>query len=604
MGNKENLNCIPLSILEDRATPTANEIELLIEWSEKFRTAFAGIDEEIKNSIKDAEEDSIKTLKELLNEKTYERAIELNKIATQIVTRYYDSFNGDYDAILELTKSKVESTLNEAYIAFKVYSNCDEAKHKSKDELFEEVQTILGEFNPQSADIEPILTVDAAKAGVRANLQDAINYLIDKSSEHATQLIQYIDEVIASSPLVYRKGEEPTQAPCTYKQEKGKDSKKRARAERVALPKLGDSYAFLNDNASWAITKADLLQTKIDEQKGITSRYTTIPQPKGAFTHIALTYDNDDFINMPDCITAFDRSITNAITELYRAFCNQHQSGHLFTTVNEIYRCMIGETANAAVHPSKQMTELIHERVSVMLRTGFNLDFRSEADKGLIKGDIIYNECIIKGRFIEGREINFISTNGMETCGFEIFTEPALSTYNRLKNQLHFVNQKLLNVKVDKNELTIVFRDYLIRQIEWILSKTSPRKSNRITLKSIYADTGILEPEARINISDTQITKRPKESEEEFNRRKEEELKLSLESPEEYEKIMQERAQKRRKVKIAQEKKKDLNKIYGILDSWVNVGYIKGYEPIKKSNTVVAIDIFTNKKRQRKSKNL
>lgn len=563
MGNKENLNCIPLSILEDRATPTANEIELLIEWSEKFRTAFAGIDEEIKNSIKDAEEDSIKTLKEILNEKTYERAIELNKIATHIVTRYYDSFNGDYDAILELTKSKVESTLNEAYIAVKVYSNYDESKHKSENELFQEMQTLLEDFNPQSADIEPVLTIDAAKAGVRANLQDAINYLIDNSSEHATQLIQYIDKVIASSPLVYRQGEEPARS-----EELGADIESGISSHiRQPLPII-KSFGLMNDKVVNRISSGDLAEQKTPEGALIYRAGINQAQAgqKKVVVDLKLAFEGDN-TELSRPVNDYDIAVYNAVSTAFFYHSAKNPGKPLYITPQEIWRTMNG-IQDAKKNPSFSQVQAVCDSVDKMRSTFARMDITQELQA--FKRN--YKDSRIKSGLIETYLLNaskatFATEKGNTVTGYRVLEEPVLYTYNKENEHLIFIPIELLDTSATtRNEAYVTnFRQYLLRQIENMYS--GERDSKRILFNTVYKSTGITPPELR---PDPNAYK----SEKDYN------------------------------AKINKERKKDKDKIFSILESFRIKDYIKDFAPVKNGRTFTGVDIvlFEEKIKKKKKK--
>ena len=287
------------------------------------------------------------------------------------------------------------------------------------------------------------------------------------------------------------------------------------------------NYVFSIDSISRSITKLEVSnnERKIVNPIDVTSKKDR-KKGKKVTTLVTLNnelYDDLGITNIDD----FDTAVMNAIITVWE---NGDNNEGKITTPQQLYRIM---TKNFNSRIEEETEEKILESLRKLRTYNIIINADEEADKyypslkdktDSLEGTLLYT-IVAKGTY-NNKEATLIS--------IELKYSP-LYIYAKEKKQLCSVPFNLLTTnEVNKNAETIKIEDFLIARIE-----TIPRLSNKITLETIFKETGIEE-------ACTNATKR----------------------------------------------QRTIKKIKRLLDGYIKTGYIKGYTINKKGRSQHSITII------------
>jgi|GEM_PF-2222816 len=245
-------------------------------------------------------------------------------------------------------------------------------------------------------------------------------------------------------------------------------------------------------------------------------------------TTVKLAYENNN-INLSSNIkfTPYDRVVQDAVATLY------HAGNEVFTPAM-IYRAMNGLTEKET--PTAQAIGAVTKSIEKSRRIMVEIDFTDEA----IAYDKKVSRFVYNGHLLDSKQI-IIETGGKEIAAYKLLDVPILYEYAQISGQILSVPIEILNTKAELNSTdeVIVIRDYLLRNIEGMKSKTF-RRSRNILFESIYK-----------------------------------ELEVTPESHSNYKK-------KTQKIRSQAE---------SVLRQWIKYAYIKGFSRYNKGKTIVGITI-------------
>lgn len=328
-------------------------------------------------------------------------------------------------------------------------------------------------------------------------------------------------------------------------------------------PPLKDisTYGLMNDKASAQLMQdTDLIKTEPNGQ--LTLRWMPTQDKDGQIpTYIALTYQGTDG-KVSKKLSAFDEAVYNAVSTRFYYWQLENSSAPLYITPQEIWRTMNGkQSGDGTAKPSAAQVRRIRASLDMMRFTRIYLDISEEIKAKYIKVD---DERLISGKIdtylLNASEITFTTEKGKRLTGYQIDKKPILYAYNEMKHHVLYVPYEMLDTSegTSDGENVTEIRFYLLHQIQLIKnymeSKKGYKRSNTILLETIYKYTGIPTPEERIA-----------------------------------NKIFKTDASKQKSIR--QERKKDRDKIEGMLETWKAKGWIKGYKPVKKGSAITGYGI-------------
>lgn len=287
------------------------------------------------------------------------------------------------------------------------------------------------------------------------------------------------------------------------------------------------NYNFLIDSISRSITKLEISnnERKIVNPIDVTSKKDR-KKGKKVTTLVTLNnelYDDLGITNIDD----FDTAVMNAIITVWE---NGDNNEGKITTPQQLYRIM---TKNFNSRITEEIEEQILESLRKLRTYNIIINADEEADKyypslkdktDSLEGTLLYT-IVAKGTY-----------NNKKSTIISLYTDTSpLYIYAKEKGQLCSVPfNRLTTNKVNKTAETIEIENFLIARIEAI-----PRLSNKITLETIFKETGIEE-------ACTNATKR----------------------------------------------QRTIKKIKDLLDGYIETGYIKGYTINKKGRSQHSITII------------
>lgn len=318
------------------------------------------------------------------------------------------------------------------------------------------------------------------------------------------------------------------------------------------------TYGLMGDKAvASLLQEEDIFSQRADGQ--ITLQWVVDQASKKSEpvpTYFALTYEGEDG-KITKRLTAYDREVYNAIGTVYYYWHEVNPTKALYITPQEIWRTMNGKlNIGSKAKPSKAQVKKICASLDKMRFTRFSADIREE-----IKAfNLFIDDERIVGGWIEtyilnSSKIEFTTDKGNTVQGYRIGEEPILYTYNKAKKRIMYVPYDLLDTSkyISDSENVTEFKGYLLQQI--LLMKNAIeqkgkgkyfKRNNIILLETLYSVTGIKPPEERI-------------TGEYANKDTKQQL-------------------------IRRSRKADRQKIEGIMDSWIDKGWIKGYTAINQKN--------------------
>jgi hypothetical protein len=190
-------------------------------------------------------------------------------------------------------------------------------------------------------------------------------------------------------------------------------------------------------------------------------------------TTVTVSYESDE----ERIFTPFDREVYDAVVTLYVA------KNEIFTPAM-VYRAMNGMASSEKVSEKaiKEVTQSIDKSRYITLK----IDFSKEAKA--YKKDC---KATYEGYLLACEEVSAFT--GGHTKGAYKFSEiPILYRYAQVSGQIFTIPIDLLQTKgiVRSTKDVIVIRGYLLRQIKWMKSSTSKRRSE-ILYEGIYAELDI-----------------------------------------------------------------------------------------------------------------
>ena len=370
------------------------------------------------------------------------------------------------------------------------------------------------------------------------------NFLIANAPKEAKAIDKYISEYISTSPYIYIDTHTHTaNGEAAIIAEK-----------RPPLAPIG-TYGIMTDKVNKIIiSKPGTEHTPINGQMQLLYNVNQAAKTRQQVpVYVSLTYKGTEaLINRK--LTAFDSAVYNAISTIYYYNKRDNAQAPVTVTAAEIWRTMNG-IAHTNKTPSDKQLQKISASLDKMRFTLFYMDITQEIDAGFIK---VNNERL-RGRFetylLEASNISITTEKGrIIESAYSIEKEPILYTYNAAKNHILWADYKLLDTTATTgNEgFTVEFKNYLLQQIEYMYNGT--RDSKRILFETLYTETGIQPPAARI-------------SKERFT------------------------TEKSHTANVRKEAKRDRDKIAAILEAWKKKAYIKDYRLIQKGSAFTGVDI-------------
>lgn len=410
-----------------------------------------------------------------------------------------------------------------------------------------------GELIPRKGKEKPLIEAVDALRMINRGLHLHFEALKD-SGQPLKALRDYIYNYIRTSPYTYTD---------THKAEPATEDEKAAL--RRPLEPLSN-YGLMNDKVNAQLISFEGTNQPINGQMRIVwgidqaGKNSTQQVP----TYVALQYEGTQ-THLTKRMTAFDNAVYNAISTRY--FYHKLINGNepFYITPQEIWRTMngAGDTNKA---PGAKQVQRVCASMDKMRFTRFYMDISGELQAHYITLD---DERVTKGQIdtymLESDKVTFTTEKGREITGYKVKAEPILYTYNAAKDHILYVSYNLLDTsnKTGNEGNTIEYRNYLLQQIQ--LMYNGIRDSTRILYDTLYRDTGIGEPAARISAD-------------------------------------QYKSEATYKSHIRQEAKKDREKVAAILESWKEKEYIKGFTPVMKGQSYIGVEIQLNPKTKKKPK--
>lgn len=369
------------------------------------------------------------------------------------------------------------------------------------------------------------------------------DFLKKNAPEEKKKLDNYISKYISTSPYIY----------IDTDTHKADGEKAITAASRPPLAPI-NTYGLMSDKINKIIiSKPGTAHTPINGQMQILFNINQAAKTRQEVpVYISLTYEGTETL-LNKKMTAFDSAVYNAISTIYYYNKRENPQAPVTVTTAEIWRTMNG-IAHTSKTPSDKQLQKIAASMDKMRFTRFYMDISQEIDAGFIK-----NGEKLKGKYdtylLVADNIAITTEKGrIIESAYSIIKEPVLYTYNAAKNHILWADYKLLDTTdTTGNEgFTVEFKNYLLQQIEYMYNGT--RDSKRILFETLYNDTGIQPPAARIRAE-------------------------SLSSERAY------------TDKTMREAKRDRDKITAILEAWKKRAYIKDYKLIQKGRAFIGVDI-------------
>ena len=325
-------------------------------------------------------------------------------------------------------------------------------------------------------------------------------------------------------------------------------------------------YGLMSDKANAQIIRDGIFKEKPNGQMMVIWAVNQAPKGKEEVpVYIALSYEGTEN-KLSKRLTAFDNAVYNAVSTRYYYWKLEHSKEPLYITPQEIWRTMNGKSSSdGTAKPSKAQVQRICDSLDKMRFTRFIMDINAEIkayklfiDDERVKGGIIDDYLL------NSKKLEFETEKGRTVTGYKIGDEPILYTYNQAKKHILYVPFKMLDTSnhTSDSENVIEFKNYLLQQIQLMKNANESdkkgkffKRNNRILIDSIYADTGIKTPEERAEESTA----------------KTEDTKNSF---------------------LRKTRKKDREKIEGLLTAWTTENWIKGFNPVKDGQSIRGYDIL------------
>jgi len=187
-------------------------------------------------------------------------------------------------------------------------------------------------------------------------------------------------------------------------------------------------------------------------------------------------YDNDGKIKGLANISAYDKIVYNGVISLYKA-------GNGVITPAMVYRAINGLTHTEYISP--HAVEAVKESLDKMQRTFIKIEASPEVQAYKKKVS-----ATIEGFLLQLVKIT-VSSGGQIIEAYELSREPILYSYAQISGQIaSFPTIYLQTRRVSNTSTVIIIRDYLLRQLHSMKSKTFKR-NNKIAYDGIYDELGL-----------------------------------------------------------------------------------------------------------------
>lgn len=186
-------------------------------------------------------------------------------------------------------------------------------------------------------------------------------------------------------------------------------------------------------------------------------------------------------------LNAYDKTVLNAVCSIYFA-------GNTFTSVNAIFKVMNGNTTR---EPKEEQKKKILASLEKLNNIVIYIDFSDEVKNKYItlkdaEKDERVKDLHVKDRLIQYREIDAVTTKGRQVRAIQIFAEPILMTYSKMKarQEIMTIPADMLNIEsISLTDYVIVLKEYLAKEITQI--KKGARNNSLILFDTIFNECGL-----------------------------------------------------------------------------------------------------------------
>jgi hypothetical protein len=316
------------------------------------------------------------------------------------------------------------------------------------------------------------------------------------------------------------------------------------------MPKRPNRYIVPNNTLINAMTTKNMINAgagnlPVSKEKGITS--------------YVMILDTNNPLADPYKLTNFERIVFNAICSIYQQ-ATQDGYNKIVVTPTSIYKAMPGGSEK----PTPKMIEQITTVVEKVQAIDITLDATRElaAYKRIEDGEKLYT----KEKMVLAKQYIYVRRNQKETVGWELLSKPALLDYAEKSGEIISVPAKVIQIPEDNgtkklsiNEKRRELWDYLTRRVEVIkrahkqaIREMRYKRNNGKTVEQVMGAHGkspVILYETAFNAVNITTTNR-----------------------------------------AVLKDNKDFCKF--IMSSWVDIGFIHGYEEVKQGNTFKGIKIL------------
>ena len=198
----------------------------------------------------------------------------------------------------------------------------------------------------------------------------------------------------------------------------------------------------------------------------------------------AINFDGLEEAGIVPHLKPYDRRVYEALSSLW-----QHVTAETEQDVfglKDIYFAM-GYKGNPGAADKRK----INDSITKMLNAHISIDNLAEADAyryPRFRYDASLLPCERITGYVDGQVVDGL---------IHLFREPPLFTFARERRQLTSHSINVLQSPLSKTDTNIQIEDYLREQIAWMKNEKGKKRSNKITLASIFEAAGITRRDAR-----------------------------------------------------------------------------------------------------------
>lgn len=201
-------------------------------------------------------------------------------------------------------------------------------------------------------------------------------------------------------------------------------------------------------------------------------------------TIVRLNFDDDNIH-----IEEKDKRFTPYHRAVYNAICSIKEAGNKVFTPDQVYRCMNGYVESEYV--GKVARKKVIETIEELREIKAWIDYTQEAkDRGIDSDEFIVDDYIVSAKRVRVR------TGGELTDGYKLNSVPLLYEYASISRQIITIPITDLDTRstLRYSDETLVIKNYIIRQIEWMKGKKGKDRNNNITFESINKELRLDNP--------------------------------------------------------------------------------------------------------------